>query len=73
MDLRFSPAEEAFRARVRVWLGDNLTGEFAELRGRGGPGDEEVFDGRLAWEKHLGRAGWDNENTFQIQGENIAD
>ena len=34
-------------------------GEFAELRGRGGPGDEEVgFDVRVRWETLLGEAGW---------------
>ncbi len=59
MDLRFSPEDEAFRAEVRQWLADHLTGEFADLRGRGGPGDEhEAFEGRLAWERALGASGW---------------
>ncbi len=41
------------------WLSANLTGEFAALRGRGGPGREhEVFEQRLAWNKHLAAAGW---------------
>ena len=32
-----------------------LDGEFAVVRGRGGPGDEHaLFDERLAWEQHLG-------------------
>jgi alkylation response protein AidB-like acyl-CoA dehydrogenase len=49
----------AFRALVREWLAENVTGEFAELKGRGGPGDEEVgFDIRVAWEEVLGAAGW---------------
>jgi alkylation response protein AidB-like acyl-CoA dehydrogenase len=48
-----------FRATVREWLADNLTGEFAGLRGRGGPGREhEAFDERLAWDRHLAAAGW---------------
>jgi len=48
-----------FRATVREWLGDNLTGEFAGLRGLGGPGREhEAFDERLAWDRHLAAAGW---------------
>ncbi|HEY7593238.1 MAG TPA: acyl-CoA dehydrogenase family protein [Actinophytocola sp.] len=48
-----------FRATVREWLGDNLTGEFASLRGLGGPGREhEAFDERLAWDRHLAAAGW---------------
>jgi alkylation response protein AidB-like acyl-CoA dehydrogenase len=59
VDLRFTPEDEAFRAEVRQWLTDHLTGEFADLRGRGGPGDEhEAFDGRLEWERALGAAGW---------------
>ncbi len=48
-----------FRATAREWLGDNLTGEFARLRGLGGPGREhEAFDERLAWDRHLAAAGW---------------
>jgi len=59
VDLRFSDEDEAFRAEARDWLEANLTGEFARLRGRGGPGDEHAFfEERLAWEQHLGAAGW---------------
>ena len=29
---------EEFRAEVRGWLADNLVGEFAALKGLGGPG-----------------------------------
>jgi alkylation response protein AidB-like acyl-CoA dehydrogenase len=59
MDLRFTDEDERFRAEVRAWLADNLRGDFAELRGRGGPGDEHaVFEGRRAWERLLGEAGW---------------
>jgi len=59
MDLRFSEADEAFRAEVAQWLADNLVGEFAPLRGRGGPGDEHVLlEERRAWERKLGQAGW---------------
>ncbi|WP_027930134.1 acyl-CoA dehydrogenase family protein [Amycolatopsis thermoflava] len=48
-----------FRREVADWLADNLTGEFAALRGLGGPGREhEAFDLRLAWERHLAAAGW---------------
>ncbi|MGW0816413.1 acyl-CoA dehydrogenase family protein [Streptomyces viridiviolaceus] len=50
---------EEFRTEVRSWLRDNLTGEFAALRGRGGPGREhEAFAERLAWERHMAAAGW---------------
>jgi alkylation response protein AidB-like acyl-CoA dehydrogenase len=59
VDLRFSAEDEAFRAEVRDWLGTHLVGEFAELRGAGGPGREhEGFDVRLAWERLLGEHGW---------------
>ncbi len=59
MDLRFTPEEEAFRKEVRAYLDDLLHGEFAGIRGRGGPGDEHsFFDERLAWERRLGQDGW---------------
>lgn len=59
MQLRFSDADEAFRSEVRAWLADALTGEFAKLRGRGGPGDEHAFvEERRAWERRLGADGW---------------
>ncbi len=52
-------ADERFRREVREWLSDNLSGEFAPLRGLGGPGREhEAFAERLAWDKHLSAAGW---------------
>jgi acyl-CoA dehydrogenase len=59
MDLSFTPAQEAFRTEVRAYLDDLLHGEFATIRGRGGPGDEHAcFDERLAWERRLGADGW---------------
>src|SRR5436190_1195965 len=49
----------SFRAEAREWLTDQLTGEFASVRGRGGPGDEHaLFEERLAWERALGAARW---------------
>jgi alkylation response protein AidB-like acyl-CoA dehydrogenase len=49
---------QKFRAEVREWLADNLVGEFAALRGLGGPGREhEAFEERRAWNQHLARAG----------------
>jgi alkylation response protein AidB-like acyl-CoA dehydrogenase len=51
--------DDEFRRTVRAWLADNLTGEFAVLRGAGGPGREhEAFEARLAWERHMAAAGW---------------
>ena len=44
---------------MRTFLEDSLAGDFAAVRGRGGPGDEHaLFDERLAWERHLGAHGW---------------
>ncbi|BBY19320.1 acyl-CoA dehydrogenase IpdE1 [Mycolicibacterium litorale] len=49
---------QEFRAEVRQWLADNLVGEFAALKGLGGPGREhEAFEERLAWNRHLAAAG----------------
>ena len=49
---------EEFRAEVRDWLAENLVGDFAALKGLGGPGREhEAFEERLAWNRHLAKAG----------------
>ncbi len=48
-----------FAAEVRQWLAENLNGEYAALRGLGGPGREhEAFEERLAWDRHLAASGW---------------
>lgn len=59
---------QEFRAEVRQWLADNLVGEFAALKGLGGPGREhEAFEERLAWNRKLAAArltclGWPEEH-----------
>jgi alkylation response protein AidB-like acyl-CoA dehydrogenase len=59
VDLRDTPTEAAFRADARAWLTDRLTGRFANVRGRGGPGDEhECVEERIEWERELGRHAW---------------
>jgi alkylation response protein AidB-like acyl-CoA dehydrogenase len=60
MDLRFTAEEEAFRREARDWLTTRLEGEFAHLRGRGGPGDEDesALDDRRAFQRALAAAGW---------------
>lgn len=59
MNTRFSDEDERFRTEIATWLADNLSGEFAPVRGRGGPGDEHSFlEERLAWERKLAGAGW---------------
>jgi alkylation response protein AidB-like acyl-CoA dehydrogenase len=49
---------QEFRAEVRQWLADNLVGEYAALKGLGGPGREhQAYEQRLAWNQHLAKAG----------------
>lgn len=51
--------DDEFRAEVRDWLRTELSGDYASLRGLGGPGREhEAYDERLAWHKHLAASGW---------------
>ena len=53
------PSPEAFRAEARTWLSANLSGDFAHLAGKGGPGREhELIAERLDWERRLGSGGW---------------
>src|SRR5690606_24959203 len=49
---------QEFREQVRDWLADNLVGEYAALKGLGGPGREhEAFEERLEWNRKLAAAG----------------
>ncbi len=58
-DVELSDDPEQFRADVAAWLAEHVVGEYAELKGRGGPGDEDIgFDVRVGWEQELGKAGW---------------
>ncbi len=59
MKLSFSAEDEQFRTEVARWLAANLTGEFAKLKFRGGPGDEHSFpEERKLWEQKLAEGGW---------------
>ncbi|WP_370290363.1 acyl-CoA dehydrogenase family protein [Nocardioides sp.] len=59
MDLTESSEDRAFREEIRTWLADHLVGEWAALRGLGGPGREhEAHDERLAWNRLLAEHGW---------------
>jgi len=59
VDLSFSAEDEAFRAEVRRWLEENLVGDFAALKGRGGLGDmDALVDERRLWEQKLVEGGW---------------
>jgi len=59
MELTFTAADELFRQEIAQWLDENLRDEFAEVRHRGGPGDEHRFvDERKAWERRLAEGRW---------------
>ena len=59
MDLTYSAEDQAFRAEVRGWLEEHLTGKWAALRGLGGAGrDHEAHDERVAWNRLLAEHGW---------------
>lgn len=59
MNLDLTPSDETFRVEVADWLKTNLTGQYEQVRNRGGPGDDEAFvELRKKWEKVLGQAGW---------------
>src|SRR5262245_6980796 len=59
VDLTPSADAEAFRKEVRDYFDDALSGEFAAIRNRGGPGDEHALvEERMAWERKLGADGW---------------
>ena len=59
MKLTFNVEDERFRAEIAQWLEANLQGEFAQLKFRGGPGDEHMFPAeRKRWEQRLAEGGW---------------
>lgn len=59
MDLTYSEEDQAFRAEVRGWLEEHLTGDWAALRGLGGAGrDHEAHEERVAWNRLLAEHGW---------------
>lgn len=52
-------ADAEFRDEVASWMREHLSGRFAELQHRGGPGDEEAFpELRKEWERELAAGGW---------------
>ena len=59
MNIGFSAADEQFRQQVAQWMQQHLSGEFAALRFRGGPGDEDFAPGlRKRWEQVLAQGHW---------------
>ena len=59
MEFTRTAAEQVFAEEVRSWLEEHLVGANADLRGRGGVGQEDVEPERLlAWERELADGGW---------------
>ena len=52
-------SDQEFRQEVADWMAANLSGRFACLKHRGGPGDEEAYpELRKEWEQHLAAGRW---------------
>ncbi|KMM80862.1 acyl-CoA dehydrogenase family protein [Pseudomonas deceptionensis] len=59
MNIGFSAADEQFRQQVTQWMHLHLSGDFAALRFRGGPGDEAFApELRKRWEQVLAQGRW---------------
>ena len=59
MNIGFSAADEQFRQQVNHWMQLHLNGDFAALRFRGGPGDEDFApELRKRWEQVLAQGRW---------------
>lgn len=56
MKLGFTKAEEEFRAEAADWLGAQMSGEFADIKGI--TTLTEKAERRKEWEQHLGEHGW---------------
>ena len=51
--------DHPLRKEVATWMAANLTGKFAPLKERGGPGDDEAYpELRKEWEQHMAQSGW---------------
>lgn len=56
---RSGDGDGEFRREVADWMRKHLTGRFAKLRHRGGPGDEEFEPAlRKEWEQEMAAGGW---------------
>ncbi len=58
MDLKLSPAEEAFRQQVRSWMKENLPPEWKRDRFEIFPPDDDAAVIFRKWQEKLGAAGW---------------
>src|SRR3954453_16289689 len=58
MDLRFSAADEEFRAQFRAWLADNLPATWRDPAFWADLDADEAFELRRTWEADKAVAGW---------------
>jgi alkylation response protein AidB-like acyl-CoA dehydrogenase len=60
MDFEYTPAQEAFRVKVRTWLEENLPQELCvdDARDERIAPDYETFVKRRAWQRRMYEAGW---------------
>src|SRR2546429_6024388 len=58
MDLSFTPAQEAFRVRLRRWLTENLPAGWGTETFPGFANEEEETAFLRDWQARLHRAGW---------------
>lgn len=62
-------AQAQLRNEIATWLEEHLTGKFACLRYRGGPGDEEAWpELRKEWERELAAGGWTGAGWPEANG-----
>ncbi|HVN64787.1 MAG TPA: acyl-CoA dehydrogenase family protein [Candidatus Binataceae bacterium] len=57
MDLNFTAEEEAFRAKVRAWMTENVP-KSGVAEARGSEGEKEWAKRARAWQRHLHEAGY---------------
>ncbi len=57
MDFTYPPELDTFRAEIRSWLEQHLTGEFLEL-GNGEDLGADTWPLRCRWEQEMGAGGW---------------
>ena len=69
-DRSLSDEDEAWRQHCRSWLEENLSGDFAQLRGRGWPGDmDSLIEERRAWDRRLNEGGFSGLNWAKPWGQ----